>query len=467
MSRATALTVFALAASAAAAGAVEPSVEPFAEVRVRAELFDAARIGTDQEARYEMGLVRVRAGGDLSWGGRFALHGLVQSAAMAGVPDDAVFGSGPVYSSTNGGDGSPSQAGLLELSFTWREPSFELSVGRQAFADGAAPPVGAALPDGVRARRLADRLIGNLDFPNVGRRFDGAVFRSGLAGVGRLELFALRPLAGAFNYRDAFDRLDVDLAGGSFASPFGGWIPRSEVRLFAQGYRDDRPVARNAVGGELAIDTFGASLLAGTADWDVLAWYALQRGEWGARDHRADAWIVEAGWRFAAVPGSPSFHLGYEQASGGGPGGDHETFFNLLPTNHKFYGALDYLAFSNVRDLYLEARWSAGKHVKLSAALHDFSLVDRADAWYGGSGAMSDLEFGYAARRPAGGVFAASDLARELDFTAAWALRPNLEIKLESGRWAGSAAAEQFAPADADGAWLGLEATWRLPSRPR
>jgi hypothetical protein len=465
MTRAAAGLALALAGSAAAAGAAAPRFEPLAEVRLRAELFDAARVRSEQAASYEMGLVRARIGGDLRWGERFALHGLLQGAAMAGVPEDAAFGSGPVYLSTNAGDTSPAQAGLLELSFTWREPAFSLTAGRQAFAEGAAPAVGAALPDGVRARRLADRLIGNLDFPNVGRRFDGAILRATPAGAGRFELFALRPLAGAFHYRDAFDRLDVDLVGGSWASGFGAWIPHAELRLFAHGYRDDRPVARTAVGGELGIDTFGASLLAGDAEWSALAWLALQRGDWGPRDHRADAWIVELGRRFAGMPGAPSFHLGWEQASGGGAGGDHETFFNLLPTNHKFYGALDYLAFSNLRDLYLEARWKAAPTVQLAAALHDFALVDRADSWYGGSGAMSDREFGYVARRPTSGAFASRELARELDFTAAWAVRPNLELKLESGLWFGGRAAEEFARADADGAWLGLEATWRLPPR--
>jgi hypothetical protein len=440
-----------------------PSVTPILEARARLEAFDALRVRGDQEARYHLALGRVRLGAEVAFGQRFRLKGIVQAAGMRGVPENAAFGAGPVYFTTNGGDTSPAGIGLAELAFTWREPSFELTVGRQGFAEGVGAPTGIAHLDGVAHRRLAERLIGNLDFPNVGRRFDGVLARSGVAGVGRFEIFAFRPLAGAFHYDDAFDRLDVELFGVNLASPYGGWLPRTQVRVFALGYRDDRPAARAVAGGRLEIDTLGGSLLTGSESWNLLVWSALQRGDWGARTHSADALVLELGRRFAGIRGAPSIHLGYERASGGDRQARHGAFFNLLPTNHKFYGALDYLAFSNLRDLFLEGRVALSPRVRLQAALHDFALVDRGDAWYGGSGAMSARELGYVARRPAGGRYDASDLGRELDLTLFWTLSPALELKLESGVWRGGAAAEQFARADADGAWLALEATWRLP----
>jgi hypothetical protein len=457
-----ALLLALLAAPAAAA----PSFTPVVETRVRFEAFDAARVRPDQEGRYELGLARVRAGGELAWSERFRLRGLVQGAAMAGVPDDAAFGSAPLYSGSNGGDDAPEQVGLAELAAIWKGPRVEVVLGRQAFVDGAGPSAGGALVDAARQRRIADRLIGPLEFPNVGRRFDGVVVRADAGAAGRLELHALRALAGAFHYEDAFEQLDVDLAGASLASPFGGWIPAAQVRLFVLAYRDEREVARRSAGGELEIDTAGASLLAGGPAWDALLWGAVQSGDYGARDHSAEAVIAGLGRRLGGE-GAPSLHLGFEQASGGG-GEEHGAFFNLLPTNHKFYGALDYLAFSNLRDLFLELRAKPATSLSLVVALHDFRLVDRGDAWYGGSGAFSERELGFVSRVPAEGRYLDSELARELDLTLTWATRPELELKLESGWWEGGPAAEQFARAEADGAWVALEASWKpkLASRP-
>jgi hypothetical protein len=380
---------------------------------------------------------------------------------MTTLPTDAGFGSGPTYLATNGGDRTPSQAGLLELALTWQEPRFRLTVGRQGFLDGAEPATGDAALDFVKRRRLGERLIGNLDFPNVGRRFDGATASADLGRAGALELFALRPLAGAFNYVDAFERLDIDAYGASLTGRYGQWIPATEARLFAIGYRDQRPVARAAAAGDLSLSTFGGSLLAGREGWDALGWAAIQRGSFGSRDQRAWAALAELGYRFTGARGAPSLHLGFERASGGGAEGDHASFFNLLPTNHKFYGALDYMAFSNLRDLFLETRWNPAAKLALGAALHDFSLVDRADAWYGGSGALSDRELGYVARRPAAGRFASSDLGRELDLNATVSLPRKIDLKLEAGRFFGGAAAREVLPRDADGSWLSLELSWK------
>jgi hypothetical protein len=385
---------------------------------------------------------------------------------MTGVPDDAAFGSGPLYSSSNGGDDSPAQLGLAELALVWSGERFAVTAGRQAFVDGAGKASGVALVDAARARRLADRLVGTLEFPNVARRFDGVSGRVELGAAGRLEAYALRPLAGAFHYDDAFDQLDVDLAGIGLTSPFGGWLPSAEARLFAIAYRDERRVARSAAGGDLEIDTFGGSLLAGGPAWDALVWLAVQSGDYGALDHSAEAVVAEVGRKLGGAAAAPSLHLGFEQASGGGGAGEHGSFFNLLPTNHKFYGALDYLAFSNLRDVWLELRAKPAARLSLVAALHDFALVDAGDAWYGGSGAFSERELGYVARRSAGGRYRSTELARELDLTLVWSARPDLDLKLESGYWAGGAAAEQFAADEADGAWIALEAAWKLAPRP-
>ena len=454
------LTFASLAGNALAAAG--PEWKPIVDVRLRAELFDTPAASTTADRGYNFLIGRARLGGELAWGKQFAIRGLLQGAATTALPDRAGFGGGLTYFNTNGGDRTPSQVGLAELAFLWKSDRHTLCVGRQGWADGAGPATGIAHLDFVRARRLAERLVGNLDFANVGRRFDGATLSVKAGDGGTFELFALRPLGGAFNYEQAFDSLDVDVFGLSWATKHDSWIPASSLRLFAQGYQDGREVASRAFGDEVRMETLGGSLLAGGDSWDLLLWAALQQGDLGSRDHSAWAAIVDLGYRFTEVPGKPSIHFGWEQASGGGASGESKNFYNLLPTNHKFYGALDYFAFSNLRDLFLEARWSASEKLSLSAALHDFRLVDRAGPWVGGSGAFSDREVGYQFRRPATGVFSASSLGQELDLSAVWALPRGFATKLEGGLFWGGEAAEQVLPAESDGSWISLELTYKL-----
>lgn len=439
-----------------------PVWKPLFEVRLRGELFDTPTASATRDPSYALGLVRVRAGGDLTWRGKFTLHGLLQGATTTTLPDNAAFGGGQTYFNTNGGDRTPYQVDVAELAFVYKTKSFTLAAGRQGFAEGAGPATGVPQLDFVRTRRLAERLIGNLDFANVGRRFDGLTASAGFGGAGSLELFALRPLAGAFNYEQAFEGLDIDIYGASWASPHGGWLPRSTFRFFAQTYDDSRDIAVTSAGGEIELATYGGSILVGDKSWSLLFWGALQSGDYGRRGQAASAVIADAGYRWLGAGGEPSLHLVWERASGGGASGDNGNFFNLLPTNHKFYGALDYTAFSNLSDLYLEGRWSPVKELALSAAFHDFRLIDREGPWVGGSGAFSDRELGYQLRRPASGRFDSSAIGRELDFAATWSLPRKMQLKFEGGLFWGGDAASEVLTVEADGSWASLEFTFKL-----
>lgn len=449
------------ALAAAQTLAAGPVWKPVVDLRSRGELFETPAASATADRNYGLVIGRVRGGLEISWSDRVTLRGVAQAAAIGALPDDAVFGAGLAAYATNGGDRSPEQLGLAELVLGWKSDRFSLGVGRQAFADGAGPSTGIAHLDAVRSRRLAERLVGNLEFSNVARRFDGVTFSTVPGAIGTFEGFALSPLGGALNYGQAFDRLDIEVFGLAWSSAHGQLVPGASIRCFAQRYQDDRPVARRSTGGDLRIETFGASALAGDAVWNVLAWGAVQRGDYGARDHAAWAWVLDVGRRFPGVPGEPALHFGWERASGGGGGGENGNFWNVLPTNHKFYGALDYFALSNLNDLFLELRWSPSKPVKIGVALHDFRLVDRSGPWVGGSGPFSDRELGYTARRPPSGRYASSRLGRELDGSVSWTLPRGFVIQVEGGLFRGDDAAAQVLSASADGRWAALEVSYR------
>ena len=448
------------AVHAGAVLAAPPDFKTSFDLRLRYEGLDTPARSSALDRTYGFSLARARFGADAVWP-RWKLHGLVQAAGVAGLPHDGAFAAGPNYMAANAGDDDPSEIGLAELSAAYAHGGFKAILGRQPYADGNEVPTGVAYLDGIKKRLLSDRLIGVFEWPNVGRRFDGASLAYGQGGAD-LSGFALRPLTGAFDHQDAFKEIgDVSAFGLTLTGKYGAWIPRSELRIFAIQYRDDRRVARQLARGDLRIDTAGASLLCGNAAGHVLLWGALQSGEWGASDQQAWAYIASAGRSFPHAAGKPIVYLGLEQSSGDdGPGGDHGTFFNLLPTNHKYYGVMDYVDFPNLRDAYLESVLSVKEKLKVRAAVHDFALTKRTDAWYGGSGAFQETTLGYTARLPTGG-YPSHDLGREADLELTWSGPKGLQLGVGGGRFWGGRAAEAFLPVEADGSWTYVEVVWK------
>lgn len=435
-------------------------IKPSVDLRIRGESFSTPTATGAQDSSYGFGIARLRTGLDLVWP-RWTFHGVIQSAATSGLPKRGVLGSGPTYLGANAGATSPTSLGLAELSIAWTGANSRLTLGRQGFVEGFEAPTGSDFLDGVKRRRFAERLYGNLDFTNVGRRFDGATgwVRSG--GKTRFNAFVLRPLSGAFDYDDAFDDLgELNIAGLTVTGERGAWIPGTEVRLFASRYEDGRRLVPQVFRGRKSFDvtTGGASLLAGNDTVDLALWVALQDKNAGGG---SAAFAVDLGHKFAGMPGKPAIHLAFEQASAGDVGETYGGFFNLLPTNHKFYGNLDYFAFSNLRDAYLETTFAPGPKWKVRAALHSLSLVDRKDAWYAGSGAFNAASFGYVARRPRGGVFPSRDLGTELDLDVTWTLRPGLDLGFGGGFLRTGPAIESVFPNPSDGRWLYVEMAWK------
>ncbi|HYU31173.1 MAG TPA: alginate export family protein [Thermoanaerobaculia bacterium] len=454
---------FWLAALLAALGtgpvlATPPTVKPTFDLRLRHEEWDAPARNAVTESSYDFDLLRARLGLDLAWE-HWTLHGMIQAAGAFDLPENGSFGAGPNYVAANRGDTGFGVLALAELSALYQRQGLRLVLGRQPYADGFEIPTGVASLDRIKRARLGDRLVGVFEWTNVGRRFDGASAGYGEGG-GHVAVFALRPLTGAFDHRDAFEPIDdVTVFGGAFTGKYGVWIPGAEFRAFAIQYEDDRRVA--PVGG-LSLTTAGGSLLWGNPRGNVLAWAAVQRGDWGLADQEAWAVAVDLGRELDGAPGKPSVHLAFEEASGDGrPGGTHESFFNLLPTNHKYYDLIDFTAFSNLRDVYLETWLSAGPKVKVRAAAHDLSLLETRDAWYGGSGAFQEGSFGYTPRLPARGVFSSKNLGRELGTDVAWTIRDGLQLTVGGAYFWGGDAAAAFLPVKEDAGWGYVELSWK------
>jgi hypothetical protein len=124
---------------------------------------------------------------------------------------------------------------------------------------------------------------------------------------------------------------------------------------------------------------------------------AYQFGSWkrgaGVRagqrdDHSASAFVANAGYTFAEAFGTPRVALEYAFATGDENPNDntHETFDNLYPTNHKFYGYMDFFSWQNIHDV--RAIFTMKPHPSVSVALegHLYWLADTADSLYNAGG---------------------------------------------------------------------------------
>jgi hypothetical protein len=454
------LRVALLLAALPAAAQSGPKFSYSGDVRLRWEDLSTPSGNAAADEDYDFTHARARLTLDLE-GSTWKLHATGQGAAARSLPDNAAFGIGRSYWAASDRDTDPETAGLLELSFTYKVPGFRLTVGRQAYGDGFETTTGLDRLDLVKRTRLAERLVGNWEWTAVGRRFDGATFAVDGKG-GNLSGFALRVLSGGVNLASPLEQLDtVDVYGATYTFKRGALMSHSELRLFDVGYHDDRAAIAGAARGSLSFQTFGASLLGGTAATDWLVWGALQRGSWGATDQDAWAVVAEAGHQFLTCPLKTWVRGGVAMSSGdGSPGtGDRATFFNLVPTNHKWYGAMDYAAFSNLTNYYVHALVFPAPRLQMELALHRLELTERSDWWVLGSGPYNDANLGYAV---GGANNAGSHIGDEIDLIATYGISKAFAVEAGGGFFLGGEVAEASLPVHSDGTWLYAQLTWKF-----
>jgi hypothetical protein len=246
-----------------------------------------------------------------------------------------------------------------------------------------------------------ERLVGAFAWNNIGRVFDTAKFRWQTDWFG-MDLFTgcvVVPEDNEFNVdndHDWFSGVYVNLTK----------VPKHllDVYFFSRNADSDaisivpspqapQPSARD-------IYTLGLRLKSKPAEfgsWDYSIESAYQFGNFEDRrlagtprlDH--DAWmaIVTGGYTFKDAWGKPRLGLEYCYGSGDGDptDGDHGTFENLFPTNHKFYGYMDFLSLQNLHDV--RAICTLKPHAKLTLNLegHSFWLADTSDNFYNAGGA--------------------------------------------------------------------------------
>jgi hypothetical protein len=275
----------------------------------------------------------------------------------------------------------------------------------------------------LQRARISQRLIGNFDYTNVGRSFDGlqALYDN---GPFNLTVMASHPTFGGFNVNANKDieRIGLISATASVVEPKA--FPATTGQFFFIYYSDQRNLVatdnrprdlppgetcatndngsliRSCDTGHIEMSTMGVDLVhvidLGPGKLDLLTWVAGQVGDWQSLDHRAWAVATEVGYQFPTIPLKPWVRLNHFISSGDHDPTDdeHETFFQLLPTA-RAYALFPFFNLMNSEDLFLQTILKPLSNVTAAVTGHWLRVADSNDLWYAGGGATSNTFFGY------------------------------------------------------------------------
>jgi hypothetical protein len=121
--------------------------------------------------------------------------------------------------------------------------------------------------------------------------------------------------------------------------------------------------------------------------WEAEGEFAFQTGQVSDLDLTAFAAHIGGGYNFKC-PWSPRLFAEYNFASGDDNphDGNIETFQNLFPSNHAYYGFMDLFSWQNMHNPELSLKVKPCKQVGLETDFHWFWLANTNDAWYRANG---------------------------------------------------------------------------------
>ncbi len=151
---------------------------------------------------------------------------------------------------------------------------------------------------------------------------------------------------------------------------------------------------------------------------------AYQTGQ--VRDLSLSAWAITAGagYNWLEAEWKPRLWVEYNYGSGDSDPTDDdiETFQNLFPTNHKFYGYMDLFSWQNIHNPMISFRVSPVKDVSVQLDYHAFWVASTDDVVYRANG-LTPL-------RPLTPEARAADnyIGSEIDLTVGWTVNKNVQI---------------------------------------
>ena len=330
------------------------------------------------------------------------------------------------------------------------------------------------IPWGVKVGRQVlsygdERLIGAFDWNNIGRTFD-AVKLSYKTPTWWVDAFAstvVTPHREGYNQSDFYNGNETEreqvFSGVYFSTTALEFqttdlyaLHLHEEQVFTSsnfltfglrikskpGYFADQEPAGYSKDGKTVV----APAVIKPIGFDYDAELAFQTGE--VRDLDLTAFAAHAGVGYTFdTSWLPRLGLAYNYGSGDGDptDSDIETFQNLFPTNHKFYGQMDVFSWQNMHDLEVSFKFSPAKKINVKAEYHAFWLASTDDVWYRANGTTAVRPLNAAARS------ASNYAGSEVDLTIQYAATKWLALEAGySHFFAGDYLADTGASDDAD-----------------
>ena len=361
-------------------------------------------------------------------GSRFDLGGAFHYVRLENLPTRAIgpggLGDGAFYFAATGVSYSYQlYFGELTLRVKSRDRGNSITIGRQGFTSGGESVSQNAALERVKRERLHSRLIGNFEWSLYQRRFDGVrvdLDRPKWHATGA----AFVPTQGGYEESTNLSMPRIQIASGSFTRKAAA----AEYQVFGYLYHDNRhekAVVDNLFRDDQAVDitiaTFGGSyarvMSTPAGELDMVAWGAIQAGDWYGYDHRAASFAAEGGHRWSRAWLAPWLRAGYLFASGDDDRFDarHRTFFQMLPSSRK-YALTSVYAQMNLSDAFAQLQIEPGR-LRARIEVHAVQLASGEDLWYQGSGATASegRYFGFAGRAAGGHTSLGSVVEGTLD----------------------------------------------------
>ena len=244
-----------------------------------------------------------------------------------------------------------------------------------------------------------ERLIGAFGWNNIGRSFDAAKLRwqNEFFGADFFTGYPVIPEDGVFDQDNS-----QDLFSGVYATSTK--IPKTILETYFLA-RNTGNVAKNIEPSPQfpqpsARDIYTVGGLVKSkpgeiGNWDYTIEGAYQFGDY--RDPRlriagnsprlkqdAYMFVIQGGYTFADWWATPRLGVEYSYGSGDSNAhdGTHGTFDNLYPTNHKFYGYMDFASLQNLQDLRGIFQLKPTTRSSVSLEGHGLWLASTSDNFY-------------------------------------------------------------------------------------
>jgi hypothetical protein len=339
--------------------------------------------GADVDNEYFLERIRFRGGYTDKW-----WNALVEGESSLAQSDQRwAYANNPAVPGTVAKQGDGPEADGIELHQAivgmgnLKEFPLSLKVGRMEMSYGD------------------ERLIGAFGWNNIGRTFDAAKVRWQNEWFG-VDLFASRPVVpqnGVFDVPNAYD-----FFSGFYATSLK--LPKNILDVYLLA-RNASPQAAAAVPSPQFpqpsardIYTVGfrlKSIPGQFGPWDYALESAYQFGNFVDNrsglntptqrlDQSAYMVVAQGGFTFADLWATPRLGLEYAFSSGDSDPFDdkHETFDNLFPTNHRFYGYMDFVSLENIHDLRASLTLKPTQRLGVVIEGHGFWLANTHDSFY-------------------------------------------------------------------------------------